>query len=624
MVPSTSSGPAGGLWFPEIGLQGDRARVLVVVPPFASPDCPSIGAHIIARVAAERGFVAEVVYANLSFAARIGVRDYSRLCGMTLAHLLGERIFSPALYGDKASAELDEEAEAYFRDAVRDSPQDFAALQALACEWADYFAGKLAETPAEIIGFSSTFEQTLSSLSLIERIKRSAPYKTLIIGGANVDGAMANAVAELSTSVDHVFSGESECSFGRFLDRHERKQDSPRIIVGTPNVRLNEIPAPDYSAFVRQLGQTVAADRIDGGLAPDEIWFPYESSRGCWWGAKHHCTFCGLNALGMGYREKDSGKVLDEILCLAHRHGGGGIMMVDNIMPFSYFSTLLPELARRGDGPQIFYEQKANLSFARMRLLKQAGVTRIQPGIESLDTSVLKLMRKGSTLRINLECLRYARVMRITLAWNLLVDFPHENDQAYEAMAALIPLLGHLEPPSAATPLSIERFSPYFDERDAFGIENVRPFASYAAAFPGLADTSAIAYHFQADYPSTLRRRPDLIKGIAAQVESWRRAWLDPETVPMLEVVHLSEGRYLICDTRPCAKVHAEILDRDQACFCLTGKGSAAHEQWALDRNFAWAADGEVLPLAVTSEASLLEFLPVAPPVPGLAAASST
>lgn len=29
-----------------------------------------------------------------------------------------------------------------------------------------------------------------------------------------------------------------------------------------------------------------------------------EGARGCWWGEKHHCTFCGLNGSLMKFRSK--------------------------------------------------------------------------------------------------------------------------------------------------------------------------------------------------------------------------------------------------------------------------------------------------------------------------------
>ena len=39
----------------------------------------------------------------------------------------------------------------------------------------------------------------------------------------------------------------------------------------------------------------------------------FETSRGCWWGAKSHCTFCGLNGETMAFRSKSPRRALDEL-----------------------------------------------------------------------------------------------------------------------------------------------------------------------------------------------------------------------------------------------------------------------------------------------------------------------
>ena len=80
--------------------------------------------------------------------------------------------------------------------------------------------------------------------------------------------------------------------------------------------------------------------------------------------------------------------------------------MVDNIMPHSYFSSVLPRVAAEVPGLHIFYEQKANLTLSKIELLKQAGVAVIQPGIEALSTPLLKLMKKGVRASQNLALLR--------------------------------------------------------------------------------------------------------------------------------------------------------------------------------------------------------------------------
>src|SRR6185503_1042883 len=57
---------------------------------------------------------------------------------------------------------------------------------------------------------------------------------------------------------------------------------------------LNESPMPDYSDYLKEVERSGISKEMS-------ILLPFESSRGCWWGAKAHCTFCGLNGGTMAF-----------------------------------------------------------------------------------------------------------------------------------------------------------------------------------------------------------------------------------------------------------------------------------------------------------------------------------
>jgi radical SAM superfamily enzyme YgiQ (UPF0313 family) len=83
----------------------------------------------------------------------------------------------------------------------------------------------------------------------------------------------------------------------------------------------------------------------------------------------------------MTYRSKPSDRVLAELRHLAMRYPRSDVQVVDNILEMRYFGDLLPQLARNRLKIELFYETKANLKKDQIRLLRDAGVTRIQPGI---------------------------------------------------------------------------------------------------------------------------------------------------------------------------------------------------------------------------------------------------
>jgi coproporphyrinogen III oxidase-like Fe-S oxidoreductase len=95
------------------------------------------------------------------------------------------------------------------------------------------------------------------------------------------------------------------------------------------------------------------------------------------------------------------------------------------------------EAAQRRDY-KFFYEVKSNPRREQIRLLAAGGIRRIQPGIESLNTHILKLMRKGVTAIKNVRLIKWAFYYGIGIAWNLLLGFPGETQEDYERQLDLI------------------------------------------------------------------------------------------------------------------------------------------------------------------------------------------
>jgi radical SAM superfamily enzyme YgiQ (UPF0313 family) len=191
-----------------------------------------------------------------------------------------------------------------------------------------------------IVGFSSTFEQINATVLLSKALHDVDRAICQIAGGANCEGEMAVGQSKLLSSVDHIFSGESDDTFIEFISNPSAFLDR-KVIYGRPKTDLEGMPCPDFKDYFEQLVRWLPNATIrDKGA----IRLPYESSRGCWWGAKHHCTFCGLNGEGIGFRRKSADKVLREVQLLSEEFGVSRIAFTDNIMPHEYFKTLIPKL----------------------------------------------------------------------------------------------------------------------------------------------------------------------------------------------------------------------------------------------------------------------------------------
>jgi ribosomal peptide maturation radical SAM protein 1 len=339
-----------------------------------------------------------------------------------------------------------------------------------------------------------------------------------------------------------------------------RAQNGASIFTGPSEVvrEMDRLPYPDFSDYFRDLERcTVSAPVLPTLL--------FETSRGCWWGAKSHCTFCGLNGGTMAFRSKSARRALDELEYLADRWQTDLVEVVDNILDMKYFNGVLPALARQGRPLQLFYEVKANLSRAQVKLLRDAGVVRIQPGIESMSDHVLKLMRKGTTALRNIQLLKWAQEYGITVEWNILYGFPGETREDYARMLEMLPSIRFLRHPCAAGPIRVDRFSPYHNAAADFGLINVRPMAIYRYLYPfDEQSLSRIAYYFDFDYsPET---NPT---GYAREVVAYATEWQRNPERGTLQSIRRPEGTLTLLDTRSNATLRE---------LTLTGVEQTAYE----------------------------------------------
>jgi ribosomal peptide maturation radical SAM protein 1 len=529
----------------------DRPTVLVSMP-FQQADRPSIQLGLLKAVADAHGHRVRTLHANLDFAVALG-QDRYRLLAEHRGRQLGDWLFSIEAFGSAApdpDGELLDEIDAeigYLGDSAREWL--LAARERTVPAFLDALVEEFAGV--RVAAFSCTFQQNVVSFALARRLKRRHPDLLTVFGGANFDGEMGLELVRSVDCVDIAVLGEGDTAFPALLGALATGADPSSIrgvarrvggeVVATPPAapreRLDDLPPPDYGEYFDR------AARL--GLPTEHIALPFESARGCWWGAKHHCTFCGLNGTTMRFRAKSPERVLAELDQQSRRYRTFRFDAVDNILDPGYLTGLLPSVGDRDY--EIFYEVKANLSRAQLKALATAGVTRLQPGLESLSSAVLALMDKGVRAAQNVNLLRWARYYGITVGWNILWGFPGETPADYAAQAAAVPHLVHLQPPAGANRVWLERFSPLFTDPERFPMRRREPEASYRRVYPSTVDIERVAYFF--DYE--LENVPDdaAYAALADAVTRWSEIWrADPQ--PIL-VYRTAPGFLRIYDGRP-------------------------------------------------------------------------
>ena len=564
----------------------EKCDIVLVIPPFYDVYQGHLACHLLQAVARKSGFDVRVLYGNLLFARMLGHHFYRTLLDERVSL---EVVFQQLAFGDRSP----EGAQRYLdREPMLGQAVDRSR------EWLEVIMQILSWMQPKVVGSACSFEQLTSSIALLERCIDDIPGVTTVIGGANCEAEMAHGLVSTGTRIHHIASGESEETFIQLLQDVLVNGTTPeRVLKGQPCHRMDALPLPDYDEFFAQHDLFFGTDKT--GLAGPVV--PHESSRGCWWGEKHHCTFCGLNGGGMAFREKPPEKIIAELTTLFDRYKVERINMTDNIMPHRYFRTVLPTLAERlPPGVTLFYEQKANISLERAELLRSARIDDIQPGIEALDTGLLKCMNKGTTGAQNLRLLRYGRALGIDISWNLLQEFPGDDPESYVQTLALMQLISHLQPPSSSSPLRIDRFSPFHSFPERYGIQSLRPMEFYSAIFPIGTDCDKLAYYFDADYESGAQDCPEVIEKIDVVADSWNKHWKSFDRA-MLCFLHLAADQYLLIDSRdPDRDQLTEIVSATRMHAALTS--AAEHDPETLDwlkaRRLVFEMDGAYQPLA--------------------------
>lgn len=579
------------------------SRVLIVNMPFSNLRWPNLGPSLLKAGLARRGIGCDIAYFNFDFAERIGLDHYGWLADHFAFVLGGERLFAKHYFPGQLPPD-----HRYFRDVLlaadgdmtTDDRQDYEATTEHIRPFLDQCMANVDWSPYAVVGFAATFQQTMPSICLARQIKQLRPEVKMVFGGAACEGEMGAELLRQFAEIDYVFLGEADLTFPSVVEQilAGRKVEQLPGVVGResvsappsgdgPNVsmdhqdrnmvqNLDQLAYPDFDDYFARLAISPLRDQIDPLLF-------YETSRGCWWGEKHHCKFCGLNGNSLAFRSKSPRRAVDELRCLVERHGVHKACSSDNIFDHRYFDTFLPMLKEARLDLEFVYEMKTNLTRTQVEKLLDAGLGAAQLGIETFITPVLKLAGKGANALQNLQALKWFSEPEIEVKWNLLYGFPGEDPADYVALARLLPLLYHLHPPMVAGQVRMDRFAPYFANPAAHGMINPRPNKAFRYTFPFSNDVlTRLAYYYEYDYADG-RDPAEYIEPVLDAVEKWHqfhgavtlRAWDRPD------------GLLILHDTRPCATAFQHRmtgLDRELYRFCDTGRSLRKLLEYVADR----------------------------------------
>ena len=518
-------------------------KALIMVMPFATPEFPGLGATLIRSILVSAQIPTDIVYGNLVFSKLI---DADPFVENSLSELpICELAFTPYYFGTDIR-EAAESLRGYVLELAMvqgaHTRERYVEIVENAGRTIDWLFESIAWQDYDVVGFSLLMGQTVASLALAKRIKAAHPEIVVIVGGAHTQPPMGDEMLRSFPEIDFVLQGEADGIVAPFI---KELRQGVRTHLSTPGVLfrdehgqirlsgeapaftdLESLPVPDFTDFFAQMEAL--------GLTHIQPYMPIETSRGCWWGQKHHCTFCGIDDKIMVFRSKSAVRVLNEILELSQRHHYTEFFAVDSIIDLKFFSELLPTIGdlRRQHAWDFtfFFESKSNITRDQVRRFRYGGVNHVQPGLESFSDHVLELMDKGTSGVRQIQCLKFLAEYNIIADWNLIYCNPGETAEDYRESIDLIPFLHHLPYLHAGglIPMQINRYAPYHNQPQRYAIGNIRPKRYYPLIYPDPSiNLDQLAFYFDCDFDvPTSEELKEQYAEFKHRIDTWRECYV--------------------------------------------------------------------------------------------------
>jgi radical SAM family protein len=490
--------------------------VALISMPTLSARFPSFQLALLKPTLERAGIPAQNFSFFMYFGTRIGWKVNEAIADVWPS-MVGEWIWTKAAFSDEIEPHDDEYFRAYdyiFRAICRRAGCTTKRFQKIrdkdAPEFIDFCVDAVDWRRFGLIGFSVVFQQSLASIALAKALKKRYPDIPIVFGGASLEDDIADEIMRGCPQVDYLHCGDGEISFPEMVHRLYRGESMQ-----------------DLRGIMWRNGGEYFYARQEGGY---EDWeescepmLPIESARGCWWGEKHHCTFCGLNRSGMEFRAKDPERVIEQIEQLSRKYGIYSFNAIDNIMAPEYTEKLFRRLAEANTDVELHYEIRPNLSRTQLGRMRKGGLTSVQPGVESLSTNILKSMRKMTTGMRNVELIKWCTYYDISCMYNILMRFPGETEEDYRMQAGLVPKLLHLQPPWGIVKARADRGSPMYTEPESQSIRTLKPAACYDYIFPKKFNLERVSYYFDHEMDNVVDEEhyDDLLENVGKWQESW-------------------------------------------------------------------------------------------------------
>lgn len=325
--------------------------------------------------------------------------------------------------------------------------QEAKRLMKNAKELLESIADEIANLHPRVLCHSVTFGDYNFAFSLFKAVKLRLPEIKIVVGGSNCTIDFSEKLLNTAPEIDYVICDETYSTTIQLVQAiiNQQKPNLPTCTTREARATqynrihsLENMPCPDFDDFFDTLSVT--------GHVSYQIILPYEISRGCWWGEKHPCKMCGYFGNQSCFLIKSADKVVSDLFFLKEKYGTAYFRLTDLVQPKREYISKLRDIGL-DDSFNLFWEMRPNVSETDIAMLRSIGLFYAQAGLESLSSSELKYINKGTTAINNIAVLRHCYTYKIQIVWNYLYGFEDDQAEWYEKAIEIMPLLYHLQPP---------------------------------------------------------------------------------------------------------------------------------------------------------------------------------
>ena len=293
----------------------------------------------------------------------------------------------------------------------------------------------LADGKYAVVGVTSFTVSAPWAFKVADSAKKALPGCMVVYGGIHATVCPEKSLEECP-SIDCIVKGEGEIPLLGLVEALENDLETQLVkstvwrdgkggyLVQEPSARLDmsEIPMPDYSLL-----NMAYYKRPHAGNYKALPTFSFYASRGC----PFQCAFCSATIiLGRKVRYKSLENAIAEIELLTTKYGAKGLNFQDSSFTVNrqWCLDFCNEIVRRG----IKLKWRANtradcLDAEVLSAMKAAGCYRINVGFESGNESTLKLLKKQTTVALNVKAARLVQEAGMELGASFLVGVPGEG-----------------------------------------------------------------------------------------------------------------------------------------------------------------------------------------------------